>query len=151
MSAHSSRLAALKEIRCTSAVLFTNVHGTAGEKASCEPTAIIRYAHSSYFDTVSDDNLRVGLRHLTLRPHHKKLHPYVAADSVSTVLDVGGVLARAASLKYSSVGGTDGIPFDTDVDASIIRSLLCPTTSSWTCSQARWRPSVTRLTGRMRS
>ena len=79
---------------------------------------------SCYLDMLPDDILQIVLRYLSRRPHHQNLHAYVSARAINTVLDVGGVLARAASLEFHSVGSEDGISFYADVDALISCPLL---------------------------
>ncbi len=81
-------------------------------------------ARNCYIDTVPDDSLQIVLRHLSNRPQHKNWHAYISPLSVNTALDVGGALARAASLEFRSIGREDGIPLHGDVDASIFRSLV---------------------------
>ncbi len=81
-------------------------------------------ARKRYLDTVPDDSLRIILRYSSRRPKHHNWHAYVSPCLVNTALDVGGALARAASLEFQSIGGTDGIALDADDDASILRPLV---------------------------
>ncbi len=64
------------------------------------------------------------LRCLSRRPQHRSWHAYVSPFSVSTVLGVGGALARVASQEFRIVGGEDGIPLHANLDASILCSLV---------------------------
>ncbi len=77
-----------------------------------------------YLNTLPDDSLRIVLRYLSDRPQHPNWHPYISALSVNAALDVGGALACVASLEIRRIGGDDGIPIDTTLDASILRALV---------------------------
>ncbi len=81
-------------------------------------------ARNCYLGTVPDDSLRIVLRFLSHRPQHLNWHAYISARRVNTVLNVGGALARAALSEFHGIGGKDGVPFDTDDDASILRPLV---------------------------
>ncbi len=78
-------------------------------------------ARHNFLDTVPDEVLRIVLRHLSNRPQTQNWHPYISAHSVNTALDVGGALARAASIELRSIGGDDGFRLDTVVDDSILQ------------------------------
>ena len=77
-----------------------------------------------YLDTLPDDSLRVVLRYLSRRPQNRNWHAYISPLSLNTALDIGGALARAASLEFQSIGGKDSVPLDTFLDASILRPLV---------------------------
>ncbi len=77
-----------------------------------------------YLNTVPDDILRLILRYLSGRPLCESWHPYISVDAVKTAVDIGGALGRAASIEFNIIGGTDGIPLDTALDASVLRSLV---------------------------
>ncbi len=94
------------------------------KRLHASPRLIPDDARSCYLDTVPDDSLRIVLRYLSRRPQHRNWHAYIAPDTVNTALNVGGALARAASLEFHSIGGDDGIPLDATLDASILRPLV---------------------------
>ncbi len=81
-------------------------------------------ARNCYLGTVPDEILRIVLRFLSRRPQHQNWHRYTSPLSVNTALDVGGALARAASLEFRSIGGRVGVPLDSPHDASILRPLV---------------------------
>ncbi len=83
-------------------------------------------AHNRYLDTVTVGNLRIVLRYLSNRPQHKNWHASISPLSLYIALNVGGALARAASLEFHRMGGEHGIPLylDDHDDAPICRSLV---------------------------
>ncbi len=79
---------------------------------------------NGFLETVTDDSLRIVLRHLSCRPQHKNWHAYTSPLWVNTVLDVGGALARAALSEFHSIGG-DGIPIETTLAPPVFHPLVC--------------------------
>ncbi len=74
-----------------------------------------------YLDTLSYDISGIVLRHLSWRPQHENWHAYVPADWVNNVLDVRGVLGRAALMEFNSIEDMNGIGISpvTALDLSI--------------------------------
>ncbi len=83
------------------------------------PSPALYGARNRYLDTLADDILRVVLRYLSNRPQTRNWHRYISAIAVNAALDVGGALARAASLEFRSIGGRDGNSLNTTYNASI--------------------------------
>ncbi len=77
-----------------------------------------------YLDSIPEEILQIVLRYLSRRPQHYNWHAYISPLSVRIALNVGGALARTASLEFQSIGGKDGIPHDTTLNASILRSVV---------------------------